>query len=189
MATAEVEPAAGLSPALAEFLAAPAEAQDAFFTEVKAHAEAQHEFDQWTAAVESDDPGPAEMRGPDLPRDPPQFHPPRAARATPRSKGRAGAGDDPLGSISPPDYFAVLTGAGVPATGGMVRCPVHEDHEPSCMVYASAERGWHCYGCSRGGSIYDLASALSGIGTRGDDFLELRRWIARRFLHDLKRAA
>jgi hypothetical protein len=29
-------------------------------------------------------------------------------------------------------------------------------------VFAEAERGWWCYGCARGGRIYDLASLLRG---------------------------
>ena len=42
-------------------------------------------------------------------------------------------------------------------------------------VYATAERGWCCYSCGRGGSIYDLAAALWGLGTRGADFKLVRQ--------------
>jgi hypothetical protein len=47
---------------------------------------------------------------------------------------------------------------------GLVRCrlPDHEDAYASCQVYAEAEQGWWCFGCARGGRIYDLASLLSG---------------------------
>jgi hypothetical protein len=33
----------------------------------------------------------------------------------------------------------------------------------------------HCFGCGRDGSIYDFAAALLGRGTRGQDFIALRR--------------
>ncbi|MCA1678067.1 MAG: hypothetical protein LC790_03690 [Actinobacteria bacterium] len=36
-------------------------------------------------------------------------------------------------------------------------------------------RGWYCFGCGRGGSIYDLAALLWQRRTRGEDFRQLRR--------------
>jgi hypothetical protein len=42
-------------------------------------------------------------------------------------------------------------------------------------VYREPARGWYCFGCGRGGSIYDLAALLSGRETRGPDFAKLRR--------------
>ncbi len=30
------------------------------------------------------------------------------------------------------------------------------------MVYGEVGAGWYCYGCSRGGRIYELASLLEG---------------------------
>jgi hypothetical protein len=42
-------------------------------------------------------------------------------------------------------------------------------------VYGDPERGWYCFGCGRGGSIYDLASLLWQRETHGRDFIELRR--------------
>jgi hypothetical protein len=41
----------------------------------------------------------------------------------------------------------------------MVKCPLsdHDDFYASCQVFAEAERGWWCFGCSRGGRIYNLA--------------------------------
>jgi hypothetical protein len=41
-------------------------------------------------------------------------------------------------------------------------------------VYPDPERGWHCYGCGGGSTIYDLAAKLWGLDTRGSDFIELR---------------
>lgn len=40
-------------------------------------------------------------------------------------------------------------------------------------VYREPGRGWYCFGCGRGGSIYDLAALLSGGETRGPDFAKL----------------
>jgi DNA primase len=56
-----------------------------------------------------------------------------------------------------------------------VRCPFHEDRTPSLHVFAEPERGWYCFGCGRGGSIYDLAALLWRRETRGGDFLRVRR--------------
>lgn len=65
----------------------------------------------------------------------------------------------------------------------MIECPLpdHEDHYASCQVFAEAGRGWHCYGCARGGRIYDRASLMAG-GPWGHDlrqgaFLEARELI------------
>jgi len=93
-------------------------------------------------------------------------------------------GADPLLEIAPAVYVEVMTGERV-GRDGKVRCPLpdHEDRTPSCAVYDDPERGWYCFGCGRGGSVYDLATALSGIGTRGEDFKRLQMWIAQRLLN------
>jgi hypothetical protein len=87
--------------------------------------------------------------------------------------------DDPLLEVPAPVYFAAIAGVDVSDRGGVVRCPLpdHEDGTPSCQVYAEPERGWHCFGCHRGGTVYDLAAALWGYGTRGEDFQRLRRLV------------
>jgi hypothetical protein len=54
-------------------------------------------------------------------------------------------------------------------------CLFHDDRSPSLHVYLEPGRGWYCFGCGRGGSIYDLAALLSGRETRGSDFSEVRR--------------
>jgi hypothetical protein len=83
-------------------------------------------------------------------------------------------GGDPLESVPPPVYFERLTGLLV-GRSGKVRCPFHEDRTPSLHVYDDPERGWYCFGCGRGGSIYDLASLLWERPARGRDFIQLRR--------------
>lgn len=89
-------------------------------------------------------------------------------------------GDDPLLRIPPSVYVETLLGRRV-GRNRKVTCPFHEDAHPSLHVYAAPERGWTCFSCRRGGSIYDLAAALWGMGTRGGEFVELRRRLNRTF--------
>jgi hypothetical protein len=81
---------------------------------------------------------------------------------------------DPLAAIPPRVYVEQLTGQRV-GRSGKVRCPFHEDRTPSLHVYDDPGRGWYCFGCGRGGSIYDLASMLWHRDTHGRQFIELRR--------------
>lgn len=62
-----------------------------------------------------------------------------------------------------------------------IHCPFHDDRTPSLHVYEDPERGWTCFGCRRGGSIYDFAAPILGIGTSGDDFLRLQKELTERF--------
>lgn len=87
------------------------------------------------------------------------------------------AGEDRLLAVCPRVYVERLTGAQV-ARSGKMRCPFHDDRTPSLHVYEDPQRGWYCFGCGRGGSIYDFAALLLGRGTRGEDFIELRRELA-----------
>jgi CHC2 zinc finger/RepB DNA-primase from phage plasmid len=97
---------------------------------------------------------------------------PLAALAARRDVARSDR-DDVLLNIDPALYVARLAGLKVPRSR-TVRCPFHDDNTPSLHVYADAQRGWFCFGCSRGGSVYDFAAHLWGFDTRGSDFLELR---------------
>jgi hypothetical protein len=91
-------------------------------------------------------------------RDP---EPPRPAPAARSSADQGGPGDELL-LLAPPVYFRALCGLEVPAAGGMVKCPLpdHDDAYASVQVFAEAERGWWCFGCARGGRVYDLGSAF-----------------------------
>jgi hypothetical protein len=89
-----------------------------------------------------------------------------------RPPRREPAGDDPLLVIPPAIYVERLTGQSVPRYR-KIRCPFHGDGAPSLHVYRSAERGWYCYGCRVGGSIYDLAAHLWGLEPRGPAFNEI----------------
>lgn len=87
---------------------------------------------------------------------------------------------DPLLAIDPATYVERLTGARIPRSG-KIACPFHHpDRTPSLHVYHEPERGWYCYGCRRGGSVYDFAAYwwLTGQsgrgGLRGDQFTAVR---------------
>lgn len=86
---------------------------------------------------------------------------------------RAQHASDPLLGISSREYIPRITGRDVDGRG-YVQCPFHEDWNPSLMAYADPKRGWHCFQCGAGGSVYDFGAELWGLGTRGDDFLELK---------------
>lgn len=91
---------------------------------------------------------------------------------------------DLLADIPPPVYVEALTGL-VPDRDGKVSCPLpdHRDGTPSMHVYEDAERGWYCYGCGRGGRVYDLAALLGGyrLPLRGDDFIAVREVLLQHF--------
>jgi hypothetical protein len=118
-----------------------------------------------------------------LPKDP---HPRVASRArlvSPRT-GRTGL-DRELLAIPAAEYVRVLA-ARSPNRAGKVLCPFHEDTDPSLQLYPDGT--FYCYGrnnkdraCRKGGTIFDFAAAIWGIGTRGRDFLELRRRLASEF--------
>jgi CHC2 zinc finger len=103
-------------------------------------------------------------------------------RTEPASTSHAGlsgvsspvASSDPLRFVPPPVYFERLTGLRV-GRSGKLRCLFHDDRSPSLHVWREPGRGWYCFGCGCGGSIYDLAALLLGRETRGSDFSELRR--------------
>jgi hypothetical protein len=81
---------------------------------------------------------------------------------------------DPLREIEPAVYVEALTGQRA-GPDRKVACPFHVDATPSLHVYETAAAGWFCFSCRRGTSVYDLAGPLWGLGTRGVEFLELRR--------------
>ena len=99
--------------------------------------------------------------------------PPPRARARGAPHDRADFGADPLLAIDPPTYVERLAGVAVPRSG-KIACPFHDDTTPSLQVYDDPQRGWYCYGCGRGGSVYDFGAATWQLPTRGEGFLELR---------------
>jgi hypothetical protein len=100
------------------------------------------------------------------------------------ARGLRDIGADPLLRIVPALYVSKLLGVQARA-GRKVHCPFHADERASLHVYPTAARGWCCFSCGRGGSIYDLAAALWGIGTRGREFVKLRRSLLDHFEREL----
>jgi hypothetical protein len=94
--------------------------------------------------------------------------------------------DDPLLRIEPAVYVGELLSCSA-GRNRKVTCPFHEDHRPSLHVFPTAERGWHCFSCGRGGSIYDLAAALWGMTPRGREFIDLRQGLMERFAGEIAR--
>lgn len=100
--------------------------------------------------------------------DPPVARP----RAT-RKPAHGLAARDRVLAVAPERYVQVLTAQSV-GRSRKVRCPLHADRTPSMHVYEDPADGWYCFGCGRGGNIYDLAAGVWGITPRGDDFAALR---------------
>ena len=45
---------------------------------------------------------------------------------------------------------------------GFARCPFHNEKTPSMKIY-KGDRGWHCFGCNRSGSVIDLTMGLFNL--------------------------
>lgn len=45
---------------------------------------------------------------------------------------------------------------------GFARCPFHSEKTPSMKIY-KGDRGWHCFGCNRSGSVIDLTMGLFNL--------------------------
>lgn len=103
----------------------------------------------------------------------------RCADLRPVQRRRDSVGD-PLLRLEPAAYLRRLAGVTVPLNR-KVRCPFHDDQTPSLHVYIEPTRGWYCFGCGRGGSIYDFAAHLWEITPRGEGFAELRSRLSGRF--------
>jgi hypothetical protein len=95
-----------------------------------------------------------------------------------RTHEQNNAGDGWLATRPPQRYIAELFAVKVPTAPCTIRCPLpdHPDRTPSFRVYATAAEGWYCYGCRRGGTIYDLAAIAWGIPRplRDSAFLTVR---------------
>lgn len=92
---------------------------------------------------------------------------------------------DPVLEVPPPVYFEELCGL-VPNREGFVACPFHGEEIPSLKVYATADRGWFCYGesCRLGGDVVTLVALLAGVPmpVRGYRFVALLEYLRGRLL-------
>jgi hypothetical protein len=71
--------------------------------------------------------------------------------------------------------------------GYMMRCPLHDDREPSLHV-TPASGVWNCFGCGAGGGIIDLEVALHRC-TRGDAVKRITELLGRpELLRDFTRS-
>lgn len=50
---------------------------------------------------------------------------------------------------------------------GFACCPLHGEKTASLKVYDDPRRGWHCFGCGRGGTVIDLGMALWNTDFKG----------------------
>lgn len=97
-----------------------------------------------------------------------QLDTPRSARASADVLDHTG---DVLKTIPAPEYVADLIGRR-PDHRGYVRCPFHSDgreRTPSLCLYGPGTKyplktsSWFCFGCERGGDIYELAALVAGF--------------------------
>jgi hypothetical protein len=107
-----------------------------------------------------------------------------APRASHRRADRT-ALDRELLAIPATEYVRVLANL-TPNRAGKVLCPFHQESRPSLQLYPDGT--FYCFGrhsedraCRQGGTIFDFAAASWGLGTRGNDFLELRQRLAATF--------
>jgi len=100
------------------------------------------------------------------------------ARPLPRHSGRTEI-DRRLLAIPATDYVQKLTSR-TADRAGKIQCPFHDDQTPSLQLYEDGT--WYCFGaCRAGGSVYDFASRLWRMETKGPSFVQLRRRLAREF--------
>ncbi|MHB8657722.1 MAG: CHC2 zinc finger domain-containing protein [Solirubrobacteraceae bacterium] len=85
--------------------------------------------------------------------------------------------DRALLALPATDYAQKLTGR-TADRAGKIQCPFHDDRTPSLQLYGDGT--WYCFGaCQTGGSVYDFASRLWRMETKGPSFLKLRRRLVR----------
>lgn len=49
-----------------------------------------------------------------------------------------------------------------PGRAGFIKCPFHHERTASLKIYRG-NKGWHCFGCGKGGSVIDFVMELYGI--------------------------
>jgi hypothetical protein len=65
---------------------------------------------------------------------------------------------------------------------GRISCPLpdHEDHSHDFSIIREDDGRWYCFGCNRGGDIYNFAAGLWGLDCRRD-FREIHERLQREF--------
>jgi hypothetical protein len=49
-----------------------------------------------------------------------------------------------------------------PNKAGFIKCPFHAEKTASLKIYPE-NRGWHCFGCGRGGDVIDFVKFVHGV--------------------------
>jgi hypothetical protein len=115
---------------------------------------------------------------------------PISVGAPKRSSARHGrhrtALDRRLRAIPTEDYVRVLSGRAC-AGACKVACPFHDDRHPSLHMYDGGS--FYCFGCRRGGTIYDFAAHLWFPGQpasalRGRRFIDVLEHLTALFVPD-----
>lgn len=53
-----------------------------------------------------------------------------------------------------------------PNRSGFIQCPFHKGDNHGSLKLYPGQKGWHCFGCQRGGSVIDFVMQLYGIDFR-----------------------
>lgn len=108
----------------------------------------------------------------------PEESPTRKSRSSARARAGASALELALLALPAEDYARALAGA-VANQEGKILCPFHAETVPSLQLYPDG--GFFCFGCRRGGTIFDFAASLWGLRLRGRGFTETVARLADRF--------
>jgi hypothetical protein len=175
---------------LRQFLAAPARVQEQFERRVFEQIQADLDAERYIAQAADDDPIPPEQPTSKIGR-PVRWGPSWQRRAQITTLGERQGVDryatladerQRLMAVVPADYIEQLSDAEVPERGH-VRCPLpdHDERTGSFVAYGDGGRGWHCFGCGKGGTIYDFAGHLWGLPTRGAGFMQIHERLCEAF--------
>lgn len=88
-------------------------------------------------------------------------------------------GPDPAKEVFPEDYVEIISDE-ICDENGYCACPLpgHDERTGSFKAYESVERGWWCYGCERGGDIYNFGRyMLEAIIGREATFPEVKEFV------------
>ena len=50
-----------------------------------------------------------------------------------------------------------------PNRGGFIQCPFHDGDKHGSLKIYDGDRGWHCFGCNKGGSVIDFVMEYFGL--------------------------
>src|SRR4051794_13364240 len=160
---------------LALFSTLPKDTRNEFFGELARERQIRRSYDHQRLVWEQDCLGVDGIAPPSLRRLSYRLAPPPAPREEARLGGeRRIEIDERLLEIPAEDYVAAIIGADI-GRQQPILCPLpgHDDSQrPNFHLY---EHNWNCYGCNRGGRIYQFAGLVWGfpLPLRGRAFNEV----------------